>query len=440
MRGDIGSGRPSSKPSTRPSIARRAALGLVAAAAATYGCAAAPTPGNPRFLVNDPVAPVYQGIAIRVEGLRPGEAITITSSTRDADGRLWQAHGVYTASASGEVDLTRQAPTEGTYRAVDAMGLLWSMNLAPGQKGPSWFTYDLPEKEPSFRVALSATDGTAKPATATLVREWMAPGVTHRAFTLAADGVIGDLYLPRPNAKPRPAVILLGGSEGGESERSTAAVLAGEGYPALAVAYFHEPGLPDGLANIPLEYFATAARRLAVQPGVDSAHILILGASRGSEAALLAADEFPTLIHGAIVYAPSAIVNAGFTNTVSPARTTAWTLHGTPLPTGLEIPLSNVSGPVLAFAGSDDALWDSPDWAHAIGLQLQLDGDSHPYQVVVYPDAGHGVAGDVDLPGQSTTGVEFGHPIDFGGTRQADSDAQQAAWTQTLALLASLQH
>lgn len=59
---------------------------------------------------------------------------------------------------------------------------------------------------------------------------------------------------------------------------------------------------------------------------------------------------------------------------------------------------------------------------------------------MVYPGAGHGVAGDVDLPGESTTGVEFGHPIDFGGTRQANADAQQAAWTRTLALLASLGH
>lgn len=153
----------------------------------------------------------------------------------------------------------------------------------------------------------------------------------------------------------------------------------------------------------------------------------------------MAADEFPTLIHGAIVYAPSAVVNAGFSDPVSFSRASSWTLHGTPLQIGPEIPLSGVSGPVLAFAGSDDAVWDSPGWAKSIGLQLQLDNDPHPYQVVVCPGAGHGVAGDVDLPGESSTGVEYGRIIDFGGTRQADSDAQQAAWTRTRALLASLE-
>ncbi|MFF0067172.1 hypothetical protein ACFYRC_37890 [Streptomyces sp. NPDC005279] len=40
---------------------------------------------------------------------------------------------------------------------------------------------------------------------------------------------------------------------------------------------------------------------LAKQPGVDPHHILAMGYSRGSEAALLLANDYPDLIHGAVV-------------------------------------------------------------------------------------------------------------------------------------------
>ena len=72
-----------------------------------------------------------------------------------------------------------------------------------------------------------------------------------------------------------------------------AALLAAHGYPALTVAYFDWPGLPPALDGIPLEYFETAGKILASQPQVDPAHVLAMGYSRGSEAALLLADDFP---------------------------------------------------------------------------------------------------------------------------------------------------
>jgi hypothetical protein len=49
-----------------------------------------------------------------------------------------------------------------------------------------------------------------------------------------------------------------------------ASLLAMNGYPALALAYFAAPGLPATLAGVPLEYFARAVRLLRAQPGVDS--------------------------------------------------------------------------------------------------------------------------------------------------------------------------
>jgi pimeloyl-ACP methyl ester carboxylesterase len=104
---------------------------------------------------------------------------------------------------------------------------------------------------------------------------------------------------------------VFGGSEGGQSGPVIvgAALLAAHGYPALSLAYFHEPGLPDSLTNIPLEYFARALRLLRSQPGVDLDHVLVQEASRGGEAALLLGATFPDLVNGVVAGAPGSRVN-----------------------------------------------------------------------------------------------------------------------------------
>jgi dienelactone hydrolase len=267
-----------------------------------------------------------------------------------------------------------------------------------------------------------------------LTRRWLAPGVRHRTLTLAREGVVGDLFLPAPGARPRPAVLAFGGSEGGQSQDLAAALLASHGYPALSLGYFHLPGLPINLADIPLEYFATAARLLAKQPGVDPDHILAMGGSRGSEAALLLADEFPSLVHGAVVYAPSAVVNAAFP---LGAADTAWTLAGQPVPLG-PIPVAHISGPVLAIAGMDDMLWASASWAPQIDDELSQAHVRYPHRALIYPHAGHGVGAFPYLP----TATRVAHPItgaalDLGGTRPGDEAAQQAGWNAVLTLLAA---
>ena len=114
-----------------------------------------------------------------------------------------------------------------------------------------------------------------------------------------------------------------GGSEGGLSVVMSR-VLAAHGYPSLALAYFKEPGLPQGLARIPLEYFATALRALRAAPNVDPRHVLVAGVSRGSEAALLLGVHYPQLVDGVLAGVPSSVANVGYPDTSSPA----WTLAG----------------------------------------------------------------------------------------------------------------
>ena len=214
-------------------------------------------------------------------------------------------------------------------------------------------------------------------------------------------------------------------------------VLASHGYPALSLAYFRDPGLPATLEDIPIAYFARAARLLAAQPGVDAAHVVVRGYSRGSEAALLLGELYPRLVHGVIVYSPSNRVNGGL-GALGPEGN-AWTWHGRPVPREV-IPLDHVDGPVLAIAGADDRLWPMAGrWARQIMAELDVDHDRFLHQALVYPGAGHGVGTFPYLPaGVRSMNPLAGKVFQLGGTRAADAAAQAQGWPKTLAFLAAI--
>src|SRR5688572_2898341 len=92
---------------------------------------------------------------------------------------------------------------------------------------------------------------------------------------LRAGGLVGVLHTP-DTPGPHPAVLLLEGSEGGVPEQA-AALLAAEGFAALALAYFGVESLPPRLEEIPLEYFARALDWL--RPRATT--VAVLGRSRG---------------------------------------------------------------------------------------------------------------------------------------------------------------
>ncbi|HEX5120853.1 MAG TPA: acyl-CoA thioesterase/BAAT N-terminal domain-containing protein [Pseudonocardiaceae bacterium] len=222
-------------------------------AVSLVGSVGRPGTGHPRFVVDASTSLADQSVRVRVTGLLSGQQITIVSRARDHAGRAWQGHATFHADTAGIVDLGVAAPTDGTYRGVDPMGLLWSMNPVAGPANTVAFDPRSVRLAPDYQVTLTVdVDGQARASTV-LTRRWLAPGVGHRTLTLARDGVIGDLFLPAAGTRPRPAVLAFGGSEGGQSQNFTAALLAGHGYPALSLGYFHLPGLPTDLADIPLE-------------------------------------------------------------------------------------------------------------------------------------------------------------------------------------------
>lgn len=109
--------------------------------------------------------------------------------------------------------------------------------------------------------------------------------------TVARNGFLGVFDRPS-SARRHAAVLLFGGSEGGLSTGGIAYRFAAHGYPALAIGYFRGKGLPKLLVHIKLEYFVRALRWLDARPEVDPKRIVVLGISRGSEAAQLLGATF----------------------------------------------------------------------------------------------------------------------------------------------------
>jgi pimeloyl-ACP methyl ester carboxylesterase len=372
---------------------------------------------TPVIEVDDATALADQPVRIRVTGLAPAQRVTVIAEATDYSGQAWRAHANVIANGDGVADLSRDAPTDGSYQGADAMGLFWSMDPVGGPAGQSWFSPLYPELNGAYTVRLTASVG-ATAVEQLLRREWMVAGVTHRRLHLGSDGAAGDLFEPHGSDRASNGVLLIGGSGGGAGPKFEAALLASHGYPALAVSFFNAPGLPDSLTDIAVEYFAVAARQL---PGP----VHVIGYSRGTEVAQLLAAFYPELVRSIVVCAPGASIAPAF-----PGPGNAWMHQGAPV---RFIPYDLIQAPVLAIAGGDDRLW--PSEAAALTIQ-QRTGD----RPLIYADAGHAVAG----PPYLATSTSVVHPVtgeelDFGGTRAADARARSESWPLILAFLAQHQ-
>ena len=377
-----------------------------------------------------------QPVQIEITGLSPGELVSVQLSSTDANGVPWQASAAYRADPGGAVDLSTATAISGSYHGISGMGLIWSMHaLKPDPAGAYFWGGETPL---AFTLAVSAHD--AQVASAGFKRKFSAGAIAETMESLADDWFVGELWRPADTAARRPAVLVLGGSEGGLPRGLLAALLASNGYPALGVAYFAAPGLPQTLSRIPLEYFARALRWLARQPGVDPSRIAVLGVSRGSEAAQLLGVYYPKLVHAVIASVPSNVAVCSSPGCTGPA----WTLHGQALPYTSEvddpsptdnpaavIPDQRIQGPVFLDCGEADQTWTSCPYAQAVLRVLDSHHDHWAHVLYAYPGAGHPVG----------TLVPYEPAFPVGDTDYAaDQQARALLWPHLLAFLAGLEH
>jgi dienelactone hydrolase len=366
-----------------------------------------------------------QPIDIRVDGLRPKQGVYVTLSSRDAKGVAFTARAAYAADGDGRLDLATAAPLKGSsYSGVWRMGLLTSMT-APSAAPHTVYWWN-GSRALRFRLGVASAGRTI--AAATFARRFSEAPISVRRLDVAHDGFDGQLYVPA-GARRRPAVLAFGGSEGGDDGAWDGAQLAAQGIPTLFIGYFHAPGLPDKLVDIPLEYFRRALEWLDRQPSVDPARVSVFGVSYGSEAALLLGVHYPQLVHGVAALVPSDVVTCGIDGA---GRNTGnclgspWTLHGTPLPHTLErnephpldepaaaIPVERIRAPVLLACAGRDQEWSSCPYARAIVARRRAHGEETT--LYTYPAAGHFVGNATSIYEPGALAGDFFVPQDEQG-------------------------
>ena len=292
--------------------------------------------------------------------------------------------------------------------------------------------------------------------------EVLDPGATGQRI---AQGRLFGNYFPAAgattNTGPYPAVLLLGGSEGGlgGATHQMAVMLQREGFTVLQLAYFGAPGQSDGLERIPLELFDEGLDWLKAQPGVDKTRLAVMGASKGAEAALLIASR-RTDLRAVVAGMPSSVAWNGVNwGSGGQSEHASWTTGGKELATmpfgdwdqadgiisvyrNIEdpvqqaaaarafIPVETARANVMLVCGEAETMWPACPMARQVASRSQAKSGP-PVTVLAYKDAGHFV---------------FGPPIDrnhsfyprlgeFGGTVEGNAAARANSWPKVIAFL-----
>lgn len=414
--------------------------------------AAAPAWAQPTF--EQPVAPLVPGAPVnaRVSGLpaRTEVVLVVTRRDRATGGRPLQSRNAYLTDAAGALDPARSASRGPGYLGVDAAGPFWSMS-ATATTDPG---------EDAMLLQVETTDGKQ---------------LAWARRTAATDDCMdvggefpGSLWCA-PVAPATGAVIVLGGSEGGNSVGRAAASQFTQGGLAAFVMAYHAPpygpdgripGLPASFRELPLESIERVRDWLRTRNGTRSLPIALWGVSKGGEMALAAADRMPWLQAVVAVVAPD-VAWAAFGPGIDgddvasgwswrcedlpfvPYRGMADALSGIGRGVAPDFPAVHAGGradapervadarigirgrmPVLLLAGGKDAIWPSGGMSLAVATARTSAG--LPVDVHVFAEAGHGLSGDGWVP-TTFRGA--------GGDPAANAQAQRSAWRETLAFL-----
>ncbi|HMG56884.1 MAG TPA: acyl-CoA thioester hydrolase/BAAT C-terminal domain-containing protein [Kofleriaceae bacterium] len=450
---------------------------LVAAAAACGGGPSDVQRPVPRAAPHFALAPdgdLLSGdpVQIAIAGLAPGEVEIVAerpvTQPWDPSGArtLYRARASFRVGADGRLDLAGAAPVAGSYAGADLRGLFWSMAPTEDPIAGGW-------ADPQVRLIASQRGAVVARAALTLQ-----PSDPKVELTPVGPELPGAVLARLPGAVRRPAIIVLGGSEGGDwFARTMSPRLAWHGYAVLGLPYYAPAfggpprddlkGLPSAFVDIPVDRLDRARDWLRRQPGVDADRIAVYGVSKGAEFALIAAARLPWLT-AVIAIVPTDVVWEGWGLPDQPAgRRSSFAWRGEPLPfvpyhdlmaeiakgrTGgqahlrrpqdegraqhpeaaaaARIPIERYRGALLIAGGGDDQVWASGPMTETLARTRAAAGLATT--ALVFADAGHALSGD----GWSPTTQIGRAPFAIGGTPAATARAQAEVWRETLAVLA----
>jgi dienelactone hydrolase len=373
---------------------------------------------------------------VRIDGLPPSGTVELVVTRRSQDGgRVAEGRQRHAVPADATLLLDTHAE----------LAAFWDTAARPPAAD------DPAPGTARIRLA-GAPDATARsrpdPASLEILRETPFPGAL--------------LVKPKGNGR-LPVIMVLGGSEGGDSfARELAPMIAARGYAVLGLPYVagfgptQVAGLPQAFSELPVDRLEEVRRWLATRDDVDAARIGLYGVSKGAEFALIAAANFRWVAAVAAIV-PSDVVWEGWGR--PPPQSSSFALAGQPLPfvpyheieaefakiqaggrpdllrahvegrarnpdrvAAARIPIERFRGPLLLVGGGADPIWPSLAMAKAVAASRA----ASPVQTILIgeAEAGHGLAG----PGIDPA------PIQAGGTAEAVSRARFHAWDATFDL------
>lgn len=245
-----------------------------------------------------------------------------------------------------------------------------------------------------------------------------------------------------PGTQTGYGILLVEGAAGGMPDL-LAQKIAATGYPVLSVAYFKEPGLPQHLENLPLEYLEKPKQWLLEQGETRNDGLIMVGWSKGAEFTLntIARD---TDYKAAIAIAPTSVTWQGRGSSDTPVSSWSYQQHAVPFltwPTAqaeqtinqavlqtladntwqshpARIPVEQIQVPLLLLSGGQDSIWPATEMAEQVCAQMQKSSPNNCSHID-YPDAGH-------LLNEQRM---------MGGTQESNSAANQASQQEIIKFL-----
>mgnify|MGYP006270298457 CR=1 FL=1 len=398
----------------------------------------APVLAEPELLGPDEPAIEGDPVSIAVTGLEPGQRVRFIAERANLyrQGWLHRSEAVFTADEQGVVDPTRQAPVEGDWQGADRFAFLWAMAVNSGDEPP--------EGVGPYRVRLSADVDMDGGADLERWLEFKRNGFTEVDASTLSPGAF--LLVPEGQG-PFPAIIMLGGSEGGDyAARTFGPGFAERGYAVLGLPYYSPawggspqfPELPQDFVDIPVELAAQARDWLAARDEIDADAIAVMGDSKGAEMALAAASYLGGFAAVAATV-PTDVIWEGWGLGVEAEGTrSSFSLHGEPLDfvpyegmretlsrqaqgervnirrphdegraanpdavAAARIPVERIDAPVYLLGGLNDQTWASGDMA--LNIADAREAASLPTTALVFGEAGHGLGGPPTRPSDPGT-------------------------------------
>ena len=342
------------------------------------------------IVINDPKQIMDERLDIYIKGFEGFEKVTIILETKYfyninapmnySETTYWKSEVIYLSDASGVVSVNTSTAIGGDYLGVRDMGLFET--LRPMEVVKQKRVIDLNRVHLKEKVTYQITALLANRIIAQKSFDRWYKKESIQYMDIIKNAWQGRLFFEEPTS-PRPAIIVLSGSDGGiEKAQNIAMLLSNYGFVTMAISYFGMCKQPSNLNQIPIESIEEALQYLKRLEFVDASNIGIYGRSKGAELALLSLTKYSGL-KCAILNSPSDRVYEGIRGKMN-AKHSSWTYEDKEVPYKpfrwieviknklFKIPMKDKTGimelekvkcPLLLISSFRDEVWNSFDAA-----------------------------------------------------------------------------